>query len=156
MSEVTLKEFFEEQLAAQQELFDTKLQALRHRIEDALKSIDEATKIQNAEWARRLLDLNNTKAQFHADRAEFLTRDIWERDKAIDQAKWQENIEWRRRQELKITLFLDREEFLAFKQDTQHTLTLAAGQTKGIAMMWASAVAVATALGSFLAIWFRR
>jgi hypothetical protein len=176
MSEITLREFFEEQLAAQQKLFDTKLQAERHRLEDALKNLEEAKKVQTIELARRMAELNNTKVQFQEARAEFLTRDMWERDKTIDlewkrkseefratfvpraqhELKWQEETEWRRRQELKIEGLLDREEFLTFKEDVQQTLTLADGRTKGIAMMWGSAVAVATALASFLAIWVKR
>ncbi len=105
---------------------DMKVHANRELTDIRLKLMDDALKLQAAENARRLMDLNHEQARLAADRERFLPRE---------------------------TYALGMEDFQKWRTDVNNAIAAGSGRSQGIATAGAAVLAVvmaAIALGGVL------
>jgi len=120
MSDITLKEFFEAQLRAAEELRKKDVKAFH----DYVNARAIALELQAKEYERRLEGLNGEQARIAKTQETYISREIWER--YLD-----EDRRWKTRTELAIQEAVPRTEFQNYKETTQAALTLSTGKSQG-------------------------
>ncbi len=130
----TLKEHFEQQLAAQKEKFNGDV-AL---ITAAASNASEALIKQASEYERRLSALNHEAERINAANATNVNRQVYEGD-------LKSNDEWKRRIEALVANAVSTSEFQSYKDSTSTALNLQAGQRAGVG--WTGQTILAFVIG---------
>ena len=167
MTEVSQREFFDARLSGVRELFDAKVEALEAKFAETISSMQKATDLQAIEYKRRLEELNHEKERIVAERANSVSREVWDRFQTEYNA-WRQSYEVRqadgvsrreldqRAKETDLRIETSGKDFTTYKEETRRVLDLAKGQSRGMMMAWGVMITVLTIAANIIVAYMKR
>lgn len=130
---IPVREFLEDKIVSATAHFESRVNNLEKHLKVQDEMRETARKLALNELERRLNDLNHAHQRAADVLQTYLTRDIFDKFR-------EEDINWKRQDEVMRATWVTQEEFRTYKETTQQALTLTAGKSAGVSSVWAMVI----------------